>query len=175
VAVASAAVVSTSESAALVSFDTIINTKGLLSIVDAKGSLVHAGSVIVISGSGFIGNVDDLKIEIHSDPLQLGTVTTSKDGSFQVQIDLPENLEKGTHSIVVSYQGKEIISQQIEVAPKAADTFWEALTVGFSADNKGLVPGLLVLAGLILAGSVTLIIGGISNARRSNRVSEKIV
>lgn len=42
------------------------------------------------------------------------------------------------------------------------------------ADNKGLVPGLLILVGLIIAGSVTLLIGGITNSRRSNRESEKV-
>ena len=173
--VASSTLVSGDDSSAPVSFDTIINTKGLLNIIDAKGSIIHAGSSVIISGSGFIGNINDLKIEIHSNPLQLGSVTSSKDGSFEVQINIPENLEIGTHNIVVLYQGIEIVSQQIEVAPKAADTFWEALTVGFSTDNKGLIPGLLVLAGLIIAGSVTLLIGGITNSRRSNRVSGKVV
>jgi len=173
--VASSTIVSVGEAASPVSFDTIINTKGLLKILDVKGSIIHAGSSIMISGSGFIGNIDGLQIEIHSEPLQLGTVTSSKEGAFETQISIPENLEAGTHEIVVLYQGKEIVSQQIEVAPKAADTFLEALTVGFSADNQGLVPGLLILVALIIVGSVTLLIGGIANSRRSNRLSEKVV
>jgi len=169
--VASTTVQSKDESVAPVSVDAIINTKGSLNIIDAKGSIIHIGSSIIISGTGFIGNSDGLDIEIHSEPLKLSTVKSSKDGSFQVQIDIPENLEAGTHNIVVSYQGKEIISQQIEVAPKAADTFWGALTVGFSADNKGLVPGLLIIAGLIIVGGATLLIGRIINVRRKKDIS----
>jgi len=166
---------SVSASVAPVSADTIINTKGSLKIIDAKGSLIHVGSSIIISGTGFIGNSGDLDIEIHSVPLKLSTVTSSKDGSFEVQIDIPETLEAGTHNIVVLYQGKEIISQQIEVAPKAADTFLRALTVGFSADNKGLIPGLLILAGLIIVGGVTLLIGGIADSRRSNSIAGEVI
>jgi len=163
------------ESVAPVSADAIINTKGSLKIIDAKGSIIHAGSSIIIAGSGFSGNSAGLDIVIHSEPLQLGTVTSLKDGSFEVQIDIPDNLEAGTHNIVVSYQGKEITSQQIVVAPKAADTFLGALTVGFSAENKGLIPGLLILAGLIITGGVALAVSGIVNARRSKNVQSEVV
>jgi len=167
--------VQSSESVAQVSADAIINTKGSLKIIDAKGSIIHAGSSIIIAGSGFSGNSAGLDIVIHSEPLQLGTVTSLKDGSFEVQIDIPDNLEAGTHNIVVSYQGKEITSQQIVVAPKAADTFLGALTVGFSAENKGLIPGLLILAGLIITGGVALAVSGIANARRSKNVQSEVV
>ena len=163
------------ESVAPVSADAIINTKGSLKIIDAKGSIIHAGSSIIIAGTGFSGNSVGLDIVIHSEPLQLGTVTSLKDGSFEVQIDIPDNLEAGTHNIVVSYQGKEITSQQIVVAPKAADTFLGALTVGFSAENKGLIPGLLILAGLIITGGVALAVSGIVNARRSKNVQSEVV
>jgi len=174
-AAATVTVQSTGESVAPVSADAIINTKGSLKIIDAKGSIIHAGSSIIISGSGFSGNSAGLEIVIHSEPVQLGTVTSLKDGSFDLQIDIPDNLEAGTHNIVVSYQGKEITSQQIVVAPKAADTFLGALTVGFSAENKGLIPGLLILAGLIIAGGVALLVSGIANARRSKNVPSEVV
>lgn len=165
----SGAVDSNSESESLASEDTesVINTKGSLKITEANGSIVHAGSSIVIAGSGFSGNTDDFEIEIHSKPQYLGKASSSEDGSFELQAKIPENLEEGTHDIVVLYQGKEIMRQQIEVGPKAADSFWEALSVGFSADNEGLIPGLLILAGLVIVSSAALL------ANRFTRIKVK--
>jgi hypothetical protein len=135
----------------------IINTKGALQITETTGSLIHVGSSVIITGTGFIGNLDNLEIEIHSDGRQLGNVTSLEDGSFEAQVNIPEDLETGAHNIVVLYQGQEITSQLIEVGPKAADSFIEALTVGFTKDNKGLVPGLVILAGLLGLGALVFV------------------
>lgn len=160
-----------SVTAAAEDVESVINTKGSLEIVEENGGIIHAGSSVIISGSGFSGNIDALEIEIHSKPQYLGSVTSSEDGSFEAQINIPEDLEAGKHNIVVLYQGVEIARQQIEVGPKAVGSFWEALTVGFSADNAGLIPGLSILAGLIILGLVTLLGGRIVRPRQNNSVS----
>ena len=149
--------------------DSIINTKGTLAITEATGSLFHAGGTIIITGSGFEGNVDRLEIEIHSEPQRLGVVASNEEGSFDIQVNLPESLEPGTHQIVVLYQGNEIVRQQIEVGSKTADSFLQALSVGFTSDNKGLIPGLAILGGLFVLGLVVLVINELIRSRRAKK------
>jgi hypothetical protein len=149
--------------------DSIINTKGTLDITEATGSLFHAGGTIIITGSGFEGNIDSLEIEIHSEPQRLGVVASNEDGSFDIQVNLPESLEPGIHQIVVLYQGNEIVRQQIEIGSKAADSFLQALSVGFTSDNKGLIPGLAILGGLFVLGLVVLVINELIRSRRAKK------
>lgn len=130
----------------------VINTKGTLAITETNGSIVHVGSTVNILGSGFAGNIQNLEIQIQSEAKQLGFVNSSEDGSFEAQLNIPTDLEAGIHNIVVLYNGNEISRQQIQIGPKAADSFLQALTVGFSSENKGLVPGGLILLGLLVVG-----------------------
>jgi len=142
----------------------IVNTKGTIEIANDEGNSVHAGSVITVSGTGFSGDIEGLEIEIHSTPIILGTVVTNADGSFQLQIQIPEDLESGTHHIIVSYQGNEITRQTIEVGPKAVSNFGDALTVGFSSENRGLIPGIIILIGLAAVGGIALFFGAIKKS-----------
>jgi hypothetical protein len=130
----------------------VMNTEGALKITDAAGGIIHAGSPVIISGSGFKGDINKMEIEIQPEPRQLGTVEASENGSFEAELSIPEDLKAGVHHIVLLYQGKEITRQQIEVGPKAADSFLQAISVGFTKDNKGLIPGLLILSGLFIVG-----------------------
>lgn len=135
---------------------------GSLDIREEDGSAIHAGGSLVIHGSGFVGNVNDLELEIHSEKVvNLGTTATSEDGSFEKVVTIPEDLEEGFHDIVVKYQGQEIATQNIKVGPKVADTFFKALTAGFSAQNKGLLPGILILTGLFAAGAAALLVNAV--------------
>ncbi len=151
--------------------EAIINTKGSIEITEASGSIIHAGSSLIISGVGFAGNVNHLELVIQSEARQLGSVTSAENGSFETQISIPGDLEAGSHNVVVLYQGNEIARRQIEVGPKAADSFLQALSVGFTKENKGLLPGLLILAGLFVSGAGALVIGAFSaSAKRKNAV-----
>lgn len=136
--------------------ETVINTKGVLDIRETAGSVIHVGSSIIISGTGFAENIQDLEIQIQSEPRQLGIVESSESGTFQAEFLIPEELEAGIHNIVLLYQGEEITRQEIEIGPKAADSFIKAISVGFTADNKGLFPGLSILLGLSVLGIGTL-------------------
>ena len=140
----------------------VVSTGGTLEVNEEDGSIIHAGSNLVIKGSGFAGNVNDIVIEIHSDnAINLGNINTAEDGSFETKVYIPDDLEEGQHEVVIKYLGQEIAAQTIKVGPKVADTFLAALTVGFSSQNKGLIPGLLILAGLAIAGIATLFFGGL--------------
>lgn len=136
--------------------ESVINVKGSLEIADVSGSIIHAGSPVLISGSGFAGAIDNLEIVIQSESRQLGIVGSAENGSFEAQFNIPKELKAGIHHIVVLYQGKEITRQEIKIGPKAADSFLQALSVGFTSDNAGLLPGLLILLGLILLGAVAI-------------------
>lgn len=138
--------------------EAVINVKGSLEIADVSGSLIHAGSPVLISGSGFAEAVDNLEIVIQSESRQLGIVESSENGSFEAQFNIPEELKAGVHHIVVLYQGKEITRQEIEIGPKAANSFLQALSVGFTSDNAGLLPGLVILLGLFISGAVVLVL-----------------
>ncbi len=156
--------------------DSVINTKGILDITETTGSLLHAGSTIIITGAGFKENIKNLEIELHSEPQPLGIVNSKEDGSFDLQVSLPENLESGNHQIVVLYQGNEIVRQQIEVGPKPADSFLQALLVGFTSENKGLIPGLAILGGLFVLGVAVIIINELvrlRGAKNSFRYSDR--
>ncbi|SHO44743.1 hypothetical protein [Anaerocolumna xylanovorans] len=146
--------------------ETVINAKGSLEITEAAGSIIHAGSSVIVLGSGFAGDIDNLEIEIQSEPRQLGIVESSKNGSFEAKLNIPEDLKAGIHHIVVLYQGKEITRQQIEVGPKAADSFLQALSVGFTKDNKGLIPGLLILLVLFVSGTGVLGVNVLFHSRQ---------
>lgn len=49
----------------------------------------------------------------HSEPIDLGSYTTNSDGGLDAQIDLPDNLESGYHTIVL--KGKSYSSEDIEI------------------------------------------------------------
>jgi hypothetical protein len=133
---------------------------GTLKVDEADGSIIHAGSNLIVSGTDFEGNVDGIEIEIHSDNhILLGYANTVEDGSFESEVSIPENLPAGTHEIALVYQENVIATKTIQVGAKVADTFLGALTVGFTSQNSGLIPGLLLLAGLFAAGIFTLIGG----------------
>lgn len=137
---------------AIVDVNAVIHTKGILDITETNGSMVHVGSTVNILGSGFTQNIQNLEIQIQSEAKQLGFVNSSEAGSFEAQFNIPTDIEAGTHNIVVLYEGNEISRQQIQIGPKAADSFLQALTVGFSSENNGMVPGVLILLGLIVVG-----------------------
>jgi hypothetical protein len=144
----------------------IVSTKGTVEIEEATGSELHAGSEVLVLGTGFAGNVDELQIEIHSTPTVLGVTTSDAEGSFEATVLIPEDLEAGSHNIVVLYQGQEITRQGVEVAPAAADSFLKAITVGFTQGSAELFAGLGILLALVVLSGMALLLNGIVRGRR---------
>ncbi|MEU4014273.1 metallophosphoesterase family protein [Microbacterium sp. NPDC028030] len=63
-------------------------------------SSVKAGGTVTVSGSGFAEGAE-LRLELRSDPVQLGTVTAGADGSFQRTVTIPASTPAGVHTLAV--------------------------------------------------------------------------
>jgi hypothetical protein len=148
--------------------DAVIAQKGEVEVSDAEGAALHVGSSVIISGAGFYGDVAELSVEIHSDPVALGTAATDADGLFELEAVLPENIAEGAHNIVVLYKGAEIARRPIELGPAPADSFLKALTVGFGAGSEFLA-GIIILAALVALSGLALALHAV--VRRGRRAA----
>jgi len=57
-----------------------------------------------------------VRVEIHSDPIALGSTTATTSGGLSYDIELPENLEQGFHTVHVygtSYSGEQVDLYQV--------------------------------------------------------------
>lgn len=72
----------------------------------------------------------------------------------------PEEIEDNGNpeeNVEENNEGKSVDEIVEETTDEVADTFFKAATVGFSKDNKQLVPGVEILAGLFFLGLTTLL------------------
>jgi hypothetical protein len=133
----------------------VVAAKGVLEVTLPEGvEAFYPGDTVTIEGRGFAKNIKDFEIEIHSDPLPLGKVTSASDGSFKLVVTLPANLEAGQHSIVVIYKDNEIVSKGIEIA----------LSQPADSASAGIpLPALIVLIGAIIV--VGLLVVGVKTGK----------
>lgn len=76
--------------------------------VELDAASVKAGGTVTVSGSGFAEGAQ-LRFELRSDPVQLGTATAGTDGSFQRTLTIPANTPAGAHTLaVIRADGTEI-------------------------------------------------------------------
>lgn len=59
-----------------------------------------AGGIVTVTGTGFAPG-SELRIELRSTPVPLGTATADETGSFRATVTLPADTVPGAHSIVV--------------------------------------------------------------------------
>jgi len=119
---------------------------------------------VTISGAGFAAGIADLEISINSVPTRLAAVATDQVGAFAALHNPGCSWGLSEHNVVVAYQGNERVRVPVQVLAPVADSFVEALTVGFAGQNDELLPGLAILGGLVVAGGVTILVT--SGARR---------
>lgn len=144
------------------------------SVTEVKGEVAVQGDVapgasVILSGTGYAADVAELTIELHSDPVVLGTVATDAAGAFTTTVTIPADVPEGLHSLVVLHEGTQVTSTPVEVtavkaAAAAADTDTEDATT---------VPpftGLLILAALGVIGAGSLLWHVSTGSRRRNRV-----
>jgi len=131
----------------------VVAAKGVLEVKLPEGAeAFYPGDTVTIEGKGFAKNIKDFEIEIHSDPLLLGKVTSASDGSFKLVVTLPANLEAGQHSIVVIYKDNEIVSKGIEVAlSQPADS----ASAGIPLPAIIVLIGAIIVVGLLAVGVKT--------------------
>jgi hypothetical protein len=109
------------------------------------------GGELIVYGSGFAPNAN-VAIELHSDPISLGTARADANGMFTYRVTVPLGIV-GVHHVVASGVGPEGTPVSVEalvtVATPAQVTTDLALT-GSSPASLVTVASLLILAGVVL-------------------------
>ena len=94
--------------------------------IELGATSVRAGGTVTVSGDGFAEGAQ-LRLELRSDPVQLGTVTVGAGGSFQRTVTIPANTPAGAHTLaVILPDGTEVTS---------------ALTVAAASGGGAVTPG----------------------------------
>ncbi|TCI97438.1 hypothetical protein E0W78_12790 [Aeromicrobium sp. IC_218] len=144
-------------------------------VVDVKGTVAVEGDLapgasVTITGTGYAPNVPELALELHSDPVPLGTVATDAQGGFTTTATIPDTVPAGAHQVVVLYDGQQVTASPVEVvAAGAAD----ADTDEAAAPAAERVPphtGLAILAVLAIAGAGSLV-WHLATGRRRRRAA----
>ncbi|MGX5695574.1 hypothetical protein ACWKWP_05185 [Agromyces soli] len=82
--------------------------------VSVTGELRPGGS-ITVTGAGLAGGTAGFSVELHSDPVQLGTVTTDGAGAFSLAATIPSSTPAGAHTLVVTIDGVTVASAPVTV------------------------------------------------------------
>lgn len=124
-------------------------------VLTVGGSLT-AGGTISVSGSGFDAG-ERFSVELRSDPVALGDVTTDLSGAFRLDAAIPASLPAGTHTVVVMQGGVDLASVTVQIA--AAEVVADPGGLAQTGVDLAWAPWVLGLAVLlVLAGGITLII-----------------
>ncbi|WP_193750507.1 ParB/Srx family N-terminal domain-containing protein, partial [Curtobacterium luteum] len=129
--------------------------------VTVTGDLV-AGGAVTVRGTDFAPDAD-ARVEIHSDPVLLGTVRTDDSGAFTLAATVPTGLPAGTHTVVVVVGGVTVGSTTVTVvATDGAGTDGELAFTG----AEGLVPAVVAALLALLVGTGIVV----ARRRRGHRV-----
>jgi chondroitin AC lyase len=78
------------------------------------------GGLITVSGLAFEpGTI--VTVELHSEPVELGTATVDGTGAFSLMATIPADTDPGAHEIVVLGGGVELATLALTIAPAASD------------------------------------------------------
>jgi hypothetical protein len=116
--------------------------------VTVTGDLV-AGGTVTVRGTGFAPDVTGIRVEIHSDPVLLGTVSTDAAGSFALTATVPASLPAGTHTVVVVVDGVTVGSTVVTIAADGSLAYTGA--EGLGAAGVAALLALLVGGGVLVA------------------------
>lgn len=144
-------------------------------VVDVKGTVAVEGDLapgasVTITGTGYAPNVPELALELHSDPVSLGTVATDAQGGFTTTATIPDTVPVGAHQVVVLHDGQQVTASPVEVvAAGAADADTEEAATP-AAERVPPHTGLAILAALAIAGAGSLV-WHLATARRRRRAA----
>ena len=116
---------------------------------------VAAGGTVTVSGTGF-APADELRIELHSDPVDLGAVVVGEDGTLRATVIVPAGTAAGEHELVVVGEGVEaraaltVTAVPTGAVPPAAASDGGLATTGADSTPLALLAGLLCALGLAL-------------------------
>ncbi|WP_435748463.1 fibronectin type III domain-containing protein [Microbacterium sp. PMB16] len=95
--------------------------------VELSAASVKAGGKVTVSGSGFEANTE-ARLELRSDPVQLGTVTAGADGAFSRSVTIPAATPAGKHTLAVILADGTEVTTSLTVS--AASSGGGAVTPG---------------------------------------------
>lgn len=149
--------------------EAVADTKGEIAV---EGDLAPGASV-VLTGAGYAPDVAELTIELHSDPVVLGTVATDAAGGFTTTVTIPTDIPVGAHSLVVLHEGVEVTSAPVEVTTVAAAATTDAAATTAS-ETVPPYTGLAILAVLGALGIGSLAWHLVTGSRRRARVRHAV-
>jgi hypothetical protein len=155
---------------------TVVETTTTVVTAGASGSTQDAvvvGGQLRVSGENWAPRTE-VDVELRSDPVALGTVTTRRDGTFAQTFTLPEGVAPGAHEVHLTgidasgEPARVVLDVTIEAVP-AATTVPVATTASVAAPalpaTGNAATGGSVVALLVLVGGALLV----SAARRPTR------
>lgn len=158
--------------------------------VELSATEVKQGEALTVSGTGFAPG-SEVRIELHSEPVVLGSAVVGEDRTFSRQVTIPANTPANEpHSLVVVLPSGATVSTPITVL--AADIGGGTAGGSGSADGNGTAAGgtgngeslsntgapaalpiAALGAALLLAGTIALIARSRVNASRSGEGATK--
>ena len=94
---------------------TVADPAAMQGSVAIAGDL-HPGGSVTVTANGLAADVEGFAVEVHSDPVSLGTGSTDAAGTFALQAALPASLPAGAHTVTVSFNGTTVASASFTVA-----------------------------------------------------------
>ena len=139
-------------------------------VTDIVGELLWAGDLfpgaaVEISGRGYAPGAT-FDIELHSDPVWLGSFTTDNQGRFAADVAIPTDIPEGDHTLVIAYDGTVVSETPVTVGAAEPEETLTAIDAEAPSDvaapilsGTETVPpltGLVILAALAAAGVLSL-------------------
>lgn len=146
--------------------DEVVAVKGSLAILPEDGETAfYPGGKAVIKGEGFKGDVDDYTVEIHSTVIELATFSTVSDGSFEITVDIPDDIDPGRHNIWILYKGGAIVQKGIDIVSGPVPSV--SKTAGTDESGlSGAFAGFIILASVIAVGAAATIAWYVTKKRK---------
>ena len=116
------------------------------------------GATVTVTGTGFAPRIEGYALELHSDPVPLGTVKTDDNGGFTADVVVPADVAAGEHELVVLFGGTQVATTPVTVAA-AGGAPAKAESEAAADEEPAPIPdaaGLAILGGLAGAGALAL-------------------
>ena len=122
--------------------------------ISVSSSTVAPGGSDTVSGTNFTPN-SSVSLSLHSDPVDLGTVTTDGSGNFSAAVTIPSSTATGSHTI------EALDTPTGDVATAAITVSTSGTGTGGGGGGGGLAGTGVAVIGIGALGIVLLVGGGL--------------
>lgn len=133
--------------------ETVISdaTAEVLASIEASNPVPQPGESLTVTGEGF-GAGESVLLELHSEPVVLGTATADETGSFTFEVKIPADTPAGAHQIIAIGQetGRTASTGITVVAPAPVTPPTGGSPSGLSATGIALPIGTIGAAALLI-------------------------